>query len=299
MGVSCFYVLDPTRCLSFLEGLCREPQELTLLTPGSRLQVKWADLTLFDGWPFPYQRPWILCSLKTPPTDCGLPTDWFSDSFHQSSFEARYRWLDQNAKWGLYSYFTTFHTNYLMLQAQRPVSPSEAAEEYEYADTGTPLLKNLSLGHYGVEGLLPRELARRRGEFPLLLVLRERGSKANPHLESQEFVSRWSCAGGEFGLYKVADWTSYDKLWELCSEDESVVVSVYSVDLKQSELQSRTTRTSWTDPGCLRLASWSYQLVYGGGADEHHAVMRIVDSKTLEWVLEQTQALELELLSRF
>lgn len=156
----------------------------------------------------------------------------------------------------------------------------------------------VSYGDKGHEAELPFQLALARGEAaPLILVRLECGSvcyrlydselgrpvprpwfiSVLPRLELVADFGRitYNCrTTSRWLLYRVPDLATCQVLWAMSSTDAAIAHMMFAADLDMS-LLAQLLGQAWyvdLDTEAQRLASWVYDIRYGGGADEHHGL---------------------------
>ncbi len=209
--------------------------------------------------------------------------------------------LLRRADWAFFSMFSTYQTRSYCLvsvqaeQARQIVAyPTRLISHY----TGSaPILPNLHYLTYqddGVEGLLPFELALARGEpEPLVLV---RISQHNPEFYRswddeldvpgadewyEKYLSRLTLEkefgvidGASFRLYRADNVDAYMGIWARPSYENAIAEATFSSDCDIEKLDGILRESSRVDAikDAAMLGNWTYTTVYGGGADEHHAL---------------------------
>ncbi len=266
---------------------------------------------LLQGWPFPYQRPWILCGgEKQPP--CLPDPNWCSDEWTRVEWDLAVSWLAENSEWALLSTFTTYHSNSLHLITSPKIASQilnnpgalhvEVVEHYPNTVGGRGL-RNAVFCHDNEEGVHPWRLdspcyllCSLEDEICYQLWDEEAETDARepwylPYTSSLNLVREWTCRrwGLSYQLFRVDEWEPYRALWARTGQDEAVARATFSLDLDKEALQRLTQQNYGLSSGALKLANWGHMVLYGGGSDEHIAHFRSRDPQLTQRLWEMVE----------
>ena len=273
-------------------------------------------ISLFENWPFPYRRAWVLLGDTQLPPEFQIPRPWLSDEFEASHFDQLQSWAEEHATWAIFAYFSGYQTNYLMMFLRDDAQQKKVCDLLErvdispvesYLEASSQDLRNLVFTHDGVEGLIPRRIAQELNQLPLLLCRFEAGYDYEWNrnwLEQLSEVRSWQDSSGssKYSVYLADHREAYQQLWLRTGLDDAVCEAVLSPEVSVEHLSKHLANNHGIlDP--IRLdANWSYSLQYGGGADEHLAHWRskrpALNARVAE-LIEQKASKFLRLLSRF
>ncbi len=95
----------------------------------------------------------------------------------------------------------------------------------------------------------------------------------------------------EFSVYRVhraTDFDAYLALWAEASRHWSIAEATLSADCNLHKLERLLNNESHLDiiRDADALGSWAYGQIYGGGADEHHAVFHSRDASATHRIWE-------------
>ncbi len=317
-----------------LSGLIADSHLVVLLTPRRATQIASLEALRqrLPKWPsWRTSRPWILAGRKrarsadsAPPYSGPFIEDCqSSDAYHQQVTK-----LLAQFDWALFSYFTTYHDNLVTLITTQKewVRASDNSPLLIHHQCGPlPLLQRLPNASYydgGKEGLYAYQLACTQQQIPLLLVqineddpeyywtydhetecVQEECWYAAPlaRLELyREFTVRRPPYGQHehYRLYRVTDFGAYVDLWARSSDENSIAIATLAADCDVTALERALRRQYGLN--LIRegdaIASWAYQLIYGGGAAEHHALFHSRDPSLTHYIW---QAAGQGMISRF
>jgi len=259
------------------------------------------------------RRPWIMAGLQKKGLDDPLYTGPFITDCCNGAYNEQVTNLLAEFDWALFTFFTTYHNKSYTVVTSSPelvdilteMSEHERSVESFAADV-LPImpLPNATFYDYEQEGLFAYKTAMERGEdLPILLCMIDEDNLdqyykwndeigcSEDYLWFSEFIddlekldehivhNKWGKS--KYLIFRVTSLESYLKIWGEASCDHSIADATFSWDVDIKKLKAYLTNmpifqiTNAIDDVC----TWSYGQVYGGGADEHHAIYRSSDAK--------------------
>jgi len=263
-------------------------------------------------WPGWRSGPWIVAGrYKEAPTEITYSGPFIKDC-RDDCFNSQVASLLKNFDWAIFSYFTTYHTDLGCLVASNssPIKDTvintygKHVEISSYDDDPLASLRTATFYDYGVEGYFAHEVAKENGEKAPLLLCRldlkhpdqylKWNSKTDDYESSPWYekyfdklnllekfsVDRQGVESAYF-LFQVNNEQAYLDIWSEASEDHSIAEATFSADTKLKELKSALSKSYFLEisKGLDSFSRWSYSQIYGGGADEHHAIFRSRDPR--------------------
>jgi hypothetical protein len=269
-------------------------------------------------WPDWYTLPWIIVGAQNPLSGLCTYSRPFLENRPSSEYELQVQALIDDFDWAIFTYFTTYHgTTYTWVSRlpipdafSLPLTGSRGMLDY-YTEGAQCLqtLRNATFYDYGNEGWLAYACAiERREALPYLLCSiesdqpetywREGPEPADgvgtiwfaEHLARLELVEEFEIVREAFGnvyrtpykLYRATNEEAYRAIWAEASRDWSIAETTFSADCDISKLKAKLiVARSWFDipRDTDEVASWVYGQIYGGGADEHHAIFHARDAR--------------------
>lgn len=284
-----------------------------VLRPGEMITVKSVDdiAAAIKAWPNWASRPWIVAgrteSVLEPPVYEGP----FIADCSGTDYETQMIKLMEQFDWAIYSYFTTYQHELCTIltrsvslhQTLLEIIPSSRVLGSNTDIAGMASLNKASYYDVGTEGWLAYELAVSRGEESPFLLCRIDAEhldayRYNAELEAYEddpwyhesliqlgkvaeFPIKSSLRSVVYGVYRVSDIGAYRKIWARVSSNCSIAVATLSADARMDLLEKKLSETKTFDliGDAHLIGSWAYGQIYGGGADERHAVFCARDPK--------------------
>ena len=308
------YELDP-RVNKAVDWLAAQSRETVLLRPG--LMVPYNDMPTVPGlqrWPAWQSQPWIVAGRIARRTDTPEYDGPFIKDTYGEGYEAQVAKLMAHFDWAVFSYFTTYHDD--MVSVVTHDSKLAKVIERQYAPfasyrSSAPYLhclRNMSFYDYGDEGWLAYELAKARGEpSPLILTMAIDEKYIDQYrrydddgeyeddvwfeqpMSRLKLVKEFKEDGVTYArLHQATDFEAYIALWAESSRNWYIADATFSADCDLYQLEKRLRRNN--DVDILRdsgeIATWAYGQIYGGGADEHHAVFHSRDPRATQRIWE-------------
>lgn len=274
-------------------ALLKRSSHAVLLHPGGQVPIAClADIgAQLAHWPAWHSRPWVIVGSRRP-----LPRfealAWLRDS---SSFDTLAAQLLPHVDWAFFTFFTTYAaTHCCLLSTEAPpvgiLTQSQPLDQRIY--TGplplTPRFCRASFYEPEDVGMSVIALAHAFAQGPPLLLCAG-GQALLPTLFELEVL----CHGQpqRYTLHQVSDLDAYAWLWADAGQDDCVAQAVFSADTDLAALQAHLRH--WGHCDLLRhgadFGAWAYGLVYGGGADEYHALFHARDPALTHWLWEQVE----------
>ncbi|MGV3525066.1 MAG: hypothetical protein ACO1RX_12620 [Candidatus Sericytochromatia bacterium] len=101
----------------------------------------------------------------------------------------------------------------------------------------------------------------------------------------------WHGQPQRYTLHQVSDTDAYARLWAAADQEDCLAEAVFAADTDLAALQAHLHR--WGRCDLLRhgadFGAWAYGLVYGGGADEYHALFHARDPALTTWIWNQVK----------
>lgn len=274
-----------------VEALLKRSSHAALLHPGGQVPVaRLADVSAERAhWPAGHSRPWVIVGSRQ-----ALPRfeaiSWLRDG---TAFDALAAQLLPHVDWAFMTYFTTYAaTHCCLLSREAPpvglLKQSQPLDQRLY--TGPlPLTAHFCrASFYEPEdvGMAVLDLAQAFAQGPPLLLCAG-GQAPLPTLCELEVL----CYGQRqrYTLHQVTDPDAYAWLWAAAGQEDCVAEAVFAADTDRVALQDHLRR--WGRCDVLRhgadFGAWAYGLVYGGGADEYHALFHARDPALTTWLWNQ------------
>jgi hypothetical protein len=308
------------------DGLIRRSQRVEFFSPGQSWEVTSIEQVrdVLTGVRLsPY--PWVIGGRLSDRESFRYDGPFAYDSFAPEYGEEVAKLL-KGFDWAAFSYFTTYHDRIVIIFTQMPELVTYLTQEnYAGALLGRycaqapllPHLKNATFYDYAEEGWLPYELARERGEnTPLLLTLfasddpdyYRRYNHEVDELEDfiwyEEPLGRleqlreftFPAYGGMYSenytyrVHRAVDFNAYCTLWSMASHDCGIAHATLSADCDLDRLEARLQETTLFDivRHAESVGTWAYGQIYGGGANEHHAVFHSRDASATHRIWQMT-----------
>ncbi|OZG71575.1 hypothetical protein BTA51_20040 [Hahella sp. CCB-MM4] len=285
---------------------------------------------LTKSWPRWVSRPWVVAGRSSKESGDVLYKGPFIEDCRGKGYNEQVNGLLREFDWAIFSYFTTFQSDVCsfitsdITLTELPIFKAlkdGACDLHQFDSNPIECLRTATFYDYDVEGLFPYEAAKLRGEqSPLLLCSIALQSKDLYHkwnhekdeceesvwfqqpieqLETvDEFVTDYMGYKFKHCLFRVNAVTPYLDIWGEASYDHSIAEATLSADTDFSALKKYLeNKCSFEINRELdQICTWSYGQVYGGGADEHHAIFRSCDSDITQQIWEMVGE---EQISRF
>lgn len=267
-------------------------------------------------WPKWPSRPWIVAGkFKESSSECGFSGPFLEDC-KRESFNKCVGSLLKHYDWALFSYFTTYHaglgclvTSLYVPQIKEIVTKFYGNDvEYSYFESD-PIsqLRTATFYDYDFEGYFAYELAKSNIENPPLLLCQiddpelhekwddeiekyDSGAWYKNNLKNLKMVEKFTVdhqgSKCKYLVYEAIDEKSYLNIWAEASEDHSIAMATLSASTDLTKLKAilKNSRSFEVTRDFDDCCDWIYSQVYGGGADEHHAIFRSKDSKNTQYI---------------
>ncbi|MDH5434476.1 MAG: hypothetical protein OEY19_11075, partial [Gammaproteobacteria bacterium] len=271
-------------------------------------QIK-SDLLYWPDW---RSRPWIVAGTsKESPSEIVFSGLFIKDCTGDG-FNNQVASLLKHFDWAIFSYFTTYQSDICCLVTsctgliKNNVVNTYGAEAEISIFEGDPIssLRTATFYDYELEGYFAYEVAKANGEKPPLLFCRidienpdlyrkwnNETDEHDPdlwyenHLDKlnlvEEFTTEYQGYKFKNLIYQVSNERAYIDIWSEASEDHSIAEATFSANTNLKKLKSALTKSySFEITKDLDdYSEWAYSQIYGGGADEHHAIFRSKDPK--------------------
>jgi len=316
---------------TIINRLVLEHESVLLITPAKSYGITKTEAVsrLVDPWRNKSATPWIMAGKKEPLSGDESYSGPFINDCKNDGFNTQVDDVLAVFDWAIFSYFTTYHyTRNIfvsnVIEAEQLLASKGGnnlfvdIDKYALSDNPISALPSATFYDYDIEGLHVFELSKKRGEEPAYLIChliddpqdlyykwnRETQESEDriwfdEYLNELEFVSEVRIGGrGQYLIYRVTSEQAYLNIWQEASEDHSIAEATLSGDTIISDLEQYLAKNSAfsIDDKLLSFCSWGYCQIYGGGADEHHALFR---SKSSEITNQLWTSLGSEQISRF
>ncbi len=269
-------------------------------------------------WPNWYTLPWIIVGAQNSPKALRTYSRPFLLNRPSTEYDSQVQALIDDFDWAIFTYFTTNHANTYTWVSRLPIADSGSPpfhgqavtlEHYTEGAQCLQTLRNATFYDYGIEGWLAytRAIQHREG-VPYLLCRIEPDQLETYWLETpepaegvrtcwfaehiaqlelvEEFEVESKACGSVsrtlFKLYCATNEAAYGAIWAEASRDWSIAEATFSADCDIAKLKAKLSASpNWFDilQGADAVASWVYGQIYGGGADEHHAIFHARDAR--------------------
>ncbi|ABC30630.1 hypothetical protein HCH_03908 [Hahella chejuensis KCTC 2396] len=305
---------QPAKFSSLIKRLIDESKSSYILRPNgvklveSLKQIK-DDILYWPNW---RSRPWVVAGRYEGNLSEVVYSGPFIKDCKGDNFNLQVASLLKHFDWAVFSYFTTYQSDFGCLVTSYPdliekVLVKAYGKDIEISVyEGDPIdsLRTATFYDYDVEGYFAYEVAKANGEDPPFLLCRidltnqelyriwnseieadEEDPWYKNHLDKLTLVKEFTTGGVGFQynnlIYQVSNEKAYLDIWSEASEDHSIAEATFSANADLSKLEAYMAGsyifevTKYIDDWC----DWSYSQVYGGGADEHHAIFRSKDPR--------------------
>jgi hypothetical protein len=298
-----------------VDSLIIKSSYVALLRPGKiniitkALQIK----NLVKSWPGWTSRPWIIAGCVASSKHETIYTGPYIQDCHGDGYDEQINNLLAEFDWALFSYFTTYHNEYYnfvtsisdlinIIDLKNVQDPYRYRECYQLQSTPISCLRNATFYDYDKEGLYVYELALERNEpLPFLLCqigpndeMYYRWDSEKEEIEEKiwfeeavklleiadEFNIGYSRNSTSYIVFRVNQMQPYLDIWKEASYNHSIANATLSGDTDLSKLRMLVSNKFYfeIDSKFDEIGTWAYSQIYGGGADEHHAIFRSRDS---------------------
>lgn len=310
---------QPETIRAAADWLAAQSRGAVLIMPGR--VVPYQDLPSVEGmeaWPDWASHPWIIAGrLKAG----GEPIRYEGPFIHDTqgdSLDEQVRTLLAIFDWAVFRYFTTYHDDLPVVVTARADLADNFQQRFSLLERQhgpAPYIERLANATFydeGMEGWFAYELAQERGEPPPLILTCLEMTQLDSyfrydyetetwedHFWFEEPVSRLKSIreftvklqhGGlrQYCLHQASDHGAYLALWAEASHDHHIALATFSADCDVHLLEQKLRDVWWFDVlrDSRNIATWAYGQVYGGGADEHHAVFHSRDARATQRIWE-------------
>jgi hypothetical protein len=269
-------------------------------------------------WPHWPTLPWIIVGAKSAPSALRTYSRPFLENRPSTEYEPQVQALIDDFDWALFTYFTTYQHAILTWVSRSSIAdagspaihgPGVTLDHYTEGAQCLQTLRNATFYDYGIEGWLaytraiesregaPYLLCRIDPDHPEYYWIHDYESDSiietiwfAEHIAQLELVEEFDFESDVFEyigraplkLYRAINEEAYCAIWAEASRGWSIAEATFSADCDIAKLKATLGASPyWFDS--LRdtddVASWVYRQIYGGGADEHHAIFRARDAR--------------------
>jgi hypothetical protein len=275
---------------------------------------------LVRSWPGWTSRPWIIAGCLGSSMSEPVYSGPFIKDCNGGGFDEQTKNLLATFDWALFSYFTTYHNSHYAfitsvhglakhLDLKNVGEPYKHMEDYRLEEFPVSCFRNATFYDYGLEGVYAYQVALEREEAsPFLLCRIEpddnlyyRWDSEKNDIEDEkvwfddalklldvvdEFEVKRSGWTAKYMVLRINRVQSYLDIWKEASYDHSIAEATLSGDADLSKLRAVLCQNSFVnfDKSFDEIGTWAYGQIYGGGADEHHAVFRSRDSSIVHQI---------------
>lgn len=267
-------------------------------------------------WPKWPSRPWVVAGKFKESSSDTVFSGPFLEDCKDGYFNKYIDSLLKHYDWALFSYFTTYHAGLGCLVTSsyetevKEMATSIYNNDVELSYFGSDPISSLRTAtfyDYDFEGYFAYELVKAKKENPPLLLCQiddpelhekwddeigkyDSGEWYKSNLANLKLVEKFIVNYKGYRIknlvYQATDEQSYLNIWAEASEDHSIAIATLSANTDVEKLKKTLEKSASFEvtKDLDECCDWVYSQVYGGGADEHHAIFRSKDPEITQYI---------------